>query len=357
MCLIAYHHEAGNTRSIWSCRSNPSGENLKTLRQLLKRTSSSKSHSEIVRNPGRPRWSRNWGSKNQLPEDDQPGYRQKPLVPWDRPQRSLLAGAAPAWASSQRDDRRTSRSHQHELNEFLCKGNVLRAASLKCSRKILQKPMVMTALRHGTASLRALCHPSLLRTVGSPDRRVTSSSDEREPLTGAKVSPRGGAASLLNPRPSGNGRSNSNWSPSPRVSRISNPRKITGETEKRGQPRGRSVARRKANAGSSRLAIEELHKTIRFVAVCATISVCVWKITDAVVKIMDRPACDGSDHHLGRSGSRGHPDTAPLASGHLRADVDSRGLGWSLSIRAARRRRSLHERPEPGRNRAEGRRT
>ncbi len=40
MRLIAYHHEAGNTRSIWSCRSNPSGENLKTLRQLLKRTNS-----------------------------------------------------------------------------------------------------------------------------------------------------------------------------------------------------------------------------------------------------------------------------------------------------------------------------
>jgi hypothetical protein len=40
---------------------------------------------------------------------------------------------------------------------------------------------------------------------------------------------------------------------------------------------------------SRRIAVEEWHRTIRLGMVLAAIAVCVWKISDAVVKIMEKP--------------------------------------------------------------------
>jgi hypothetical protein len=52
-------------------------------------------------------------------------------------------------------------------------------------------------------------------------------------------------------------------------------------------PGAPKTPRRKA---VTRIAVEEWHRTARFYGMLTALTVCVWKISDAVVKIMDKPA-------------------------------------------------------------------
>jgi hypothetical protein len=51
----------------------------------------------------------------------------------------------------------------------------------------------------------------------------------------------------------------------------------------------RTAPKTRKKGRPKQIAVEEWHRTIRFLGVCCTVAVCVWKISDAVVKIMDKP--------------------------------------------------------------------